>query len=186
MVTITRHIFINICQTEHFSAVKFAMGYKKNMSFRVITKSPKVWKKKVEKIGLGSFKQSWHIKEVILFYQQPVVGIRKKNLGRGGHGGWHWGEKYAGEQRFMEKWLIFATLFGLWLRGRAFSGIREGECPHLPCATTAQNWSCLLFWALDIHLSATVFLYNRYDFEMIYIRLNLAYIYDQIFTLQFS
>ena len=34
MVTITRHIFINIFQTENFSAVKFAMGYeKKNMSF---------------------------------------------------------------------------------------------------------------------------------------------------------
>ena len=33
MVTITRHIFINIFQMEHFSAVKFAMGYEKNMSF---------------------------------------------------------------------------------------------------------------------------------------------------------
>ena len=30
------------------------MGYEKNMSFLVIPKSPKVWKK-VEKIGLGSF-----------------------------------------------------------------------------------------------------------------------------------
>ena len=29
MVTITRHIFINIFQTECFSAVKFAMGYEK-------------------------------------------------------------------------------------------------------------------------------------------------------------
>ena len=27
MVTITRHVFINIFQTEHFSAVKFYMGY---------------------------------------------------------------------------------------------------------------------------------------------------------------
>ena len=56
MVTIfTRHIFINIFQTERFSAVKFAMGYEKNMSFLVIAKSPKVWKKS-KKIGLGSFK----------------------------------------------------------------------------------------------------------------------------------
>ena len=30
MVTITRHIFINIFQTKCFSAVKFAMGYEKN------------------------------------------------------------------------------------------------------------------------------------------------------------
>ena len=38
MVTITRHVFINIFQTEHFSAAKFAiaMGYEKNMSFLVI------------------------------------------------------------------------------------------------------------------------------------------------------
>ena len=45
MVTITRHIFINIFQTERFSAVKFSMGYDKNMSFFVIPKLPKVWKK---------------------------------------------------------------------------------------------------------------------------------------------
>ena len=38
---------------ECFSAVKFTMGYAKNMSF--LPKSPKVWKKKVEKIGLSSF-----------------------------------------------------------------------------------------------------------------------------------
>ena len=48
-VTITRHVFINIFQTEHFSAVKFAMGYEKNMSFLVIGKSPKVWKKKLKR-----------------------------------------------------------------------------------------------------------------------------------------
>ena len=30
MVTITRHVFINIFQTGHFSAVKFAVGYDKN------------------------------------------------------------------------------------------------------------------------------------------------------------
>ena len=41
MVTITRHVFINILQTEHFLAVKFAMGYEKNMSFFVILKYPK-------------------------------------------------------------------------------------------------------------------------------------------------
>ena len=29
MVTITRHIFINIFQTEQFSAVKFALSYEK-------------------------------------------------------------------------------------------------------------------------------------------------------------
>ena len=45
MVTITRHIFINIFQTQHFSAMKFNMGYEKNMSFLVIPKSPKVGKK---------------------------------------------------------------------------------------------------------------------------------------------
>ena len=57
-VTITRHmhVFINIFQTKHFSAVKFTMGYKKNMSFLVVTKSSKIGKK-VEKIGLGSFKR---------------------------------------------------------------------------------------------------------------------------------
>ena len=55
MATITRHDFISIFQMEHFLAVKFAMGYDKNMSFLVIVKSPKNWKTKVEKIGLGSF-----------------------------------------------------------------------------------------------------------------------------------
>ena len=33
----------NIFQMEHFSAVKFAMGYEKNMSFLRILKSPKVY-----------------------------------------------------------------------------------------------------------------------------------------------
>ena len=56
-VTITRHVFINIIQTEHFSAVKFTMGYEKNVSFLVIAKSSKVWEKKVERIGLGCFKR---------------------------------------------------------------------------------------------------------------------------------
>ena len=36
MVTITRHVFINIFQTECISAVKFDTGYEKNMSFLVI------------------------------------------------------------------------------------------------------------------------------------------------------
>ena len=35
-------------QTERFSAVKFDMGYEKIMSFLVISKSPKVWKKKLK------------------------------------------------------------------------------------------------------------------------------------------
>ena len=41
LVTIARYIF----KTEHFSAVKLAMGYKKNISFLVIPKSPKFKKK---------------------------------------------------------------------------------------------------------------------------------------------
>ena len=39
MVTITRHVFINIFQTKQFSALKLYKVYEKNMS------SPKVWKK---------------------------------------------------------------------------------------------------------------------------------------------
>ena len=38
MVTITRHVFINIFQTKHFLAVNFSMGYEKNMCFLVIAK----------------------------------------------------------------------------------------------------------------------------------------------------
>ena len=52
MVTITKHFFINVFQTQHFSAMKFYMGYEKTMSFPVIQKSLKVGKK-VEKIGVG-------------------------------------------------------------------------------------------------------------------------------------
>ena len=56
MVTITSHIFIDIFQTVHFSAVKFNRGNVKNMSsLNVIPKSLKVWKK-TEEIGPGSFK----------------------------------------------------------------------------------------------------------------------------------
>ena len=38
-------IMVYILKTKPFSDVKFAMDYKKNMSFLVIAKSPKVWKK---------------------------------------------------------------------------------------------------------------------------------------------
>ncbi len=54
MVTITSHIFVNIFQTVHFSAVKFTRGNEKNMSFLLISKSPKVWEKS-ETIGPGTF-----------------------------------------------------------------------------------------------------------------------------------
>ena len=47
MVTITRHVFIDFFQSEHFSAVKFDMGYEKNKISLSL--------KKVGKIGLGSF-----------------------------------------------------------------------------------------------------------------------------------
>ena len=39
---------------KHFSDMRFYVGYEKNMSFLVISKSPKVGKR-VDKIGLGSF-----------------------------------------------------------------------------------------------------------------------------------
>ncbi len=42
MVTITSHIFINIFQTVHFSAMKFTRGNEKNTSFLLIPKSPKI------------------------------------------------------------------------------------------------------------------------------------------------
>ena len=42
MVTITRHIFINIFRREHFSAVKLAKSYEKNMSYLTISKSQNV------------------------------------------------------------------------------------------------------------------------------------------------
>ncbi len=54
MVTITSHIFINIFQTVHFSAVKFTWGNEKNMSFLLIPKSPKV-EEKSEAIGPVTF-----------------------------------------------------------------------------------------------------------------------------------
>ena len=42
MVSISRDVFIDIFQVKHFSAVKFVIGYEKNMNFLVIPKSPKV------------------------------------------------------------------------------------------------------------------------------------------------
>ena len=46
MIITIRHIVINIFQTEHFSTVKFAMGYgEKYVFFFVVSKSLKVWKK---------------------------------------------------------------------------------------------------------------------------------------------
>ncbi len=57
MVTITSHIFVNIVQTIHFTAVKFTRGTEKNRSFLLIPKSQKVWNKSAA-IGLGSFKVS--------------------------------------------------------------------------------------------------------------------------------
>ena len=57
-------IFVNVFQTEHFLTVKFATGYEKNMNFLVILKSPKV-RKKLKKIGLGSFKGVLHPKPKI-------------------------------------------------------------------------------------------------------------------------
>ena len=45
MVTITSHVFTNIFQTKHISAVKFLVGCKKNMTFLLISKSKKNLKK---------------------------------------------------------------------------------------------------------------------------------------------
>ncbi len=55
MVTITSHIFINIFQMVHFSAVNFTRGNEKNMSFLLIPKYPKIWEKS-EANGPGTFK----------------------------------------------------------------------------------------------------------------------------------
>ncbi len=66
MVTITSHIFTNIFQMVYFSAVKFTRGNEKNMSFLLIPKSQKVWKKS-EAIRPGTFKywrcqNMWNLK----------------------------------------------------------------------------------------------------------------------------
>ena len=88
MVTITRHIFINIFKTEHFSAVRFGMGCERNMSFLVISKSPKVWGggKKVEKIGLGSFKPKKTFKtqqNCIILYLLEMFRLMKESYNTG-------------------------------------------------------------------------------------------------------
>ena len=59
---------------EHISAVKFDMGYEKNMSFRVIPKSSKSLKK-VEKMGLGSFNISYasHTRHIEYSYSEWVT-----------------------------------------------------------------------------------------------------------------
>ena len=43
---------------EHFWPVKFVMGYEKNITFRMIPESPKVFFSKVEEFGLASFNHS--------------------------------------------------------------------------------------------------------------------------------
>ena len=48
--------------------MKFCMGYEKNMSFPVIAKSQKVGKK-VEKIGLASFKDNKTSFSEVIFYR---------------------------------------------------------------------------------------------------------------------
>ena len=45
MITITRHVFINIFQTEHFSGVKFDMGYEEKYELPCDTKIAKSLKK---------------------------------------------------------------------------------------------------------------------------------------------
>ena len=49
MVTITRQVFTNIFQMEHFSAVKFAMGYEKKYELSCDSKISKSLKKKKKK-----------------------------------------------------------------------------------------------------------------------------------------
>ena len=50
------------------------MGYKKNMNVLVIEKSVKVWKK-VEKIGLGSFKYNIPVRSIWFTSVVCVVGL---------------------------------------------------------------------------------------------------------------
>ncbi len=54
MVTVTSHIFANIFQMFHFSAVEFSRGNEKNMSFLLTPESQKVWQKS-EAIRPGFF-----------------------------------------------------------------------------------------------------------------------------------
>ena len=45
MIIIACHIFTNIFQMEHTSDIKFPMGYDKNVSCHLISKSKKSYKK---------------------------------------------------------------------------------------------------------------------------------------------
>ena len=80
MVTITRHIFNNIFQTENFSAAKFATSYEEKMSFIMIPKSPKVWRE-VEKSNWAPLTPSYmcvkcrpHLKFVKAFWNLNCHG----------------------------------------------------------------------------------------------------------------
>ena len=56
MVIITRHVFVNIFQTEHFSAVKFGIGYKRKTIWVFLWhQNHQKLDKKLEKNGLCSF-----------------------------------------------------------------------------------------------------------------------------------
>ncbi len=55
MVTITSHIFINLFQTVHFSAVKFSWGNEKNMIFLLIPKSHR-FAKNLKRLDQAPFK----------------------------------------------------------------------------------------------------------------------------------
>ena len=50
MATITRHIFINIFQTEHFLAVKFDMGYEQIYELSCGTKISNSWENSQSKM----------------------------------------------------------------------------------------------------------------------------------------
>ena len=70
------HYQAHFFQMEHFSAVKFAVGYEKNMNFLVMPKSSKVWKKKkVEKIGLGSCKMINPMRIVVWLVQRKPSSL---------------------------------------------------------------------------------------------------------------
>ena len=62
------------------SAVKFAMDCEKNMSFLVITKSPKVWEGESDKIGLGSFNggRDWYLPVIYLIHPYERTWKRNK------------------------------------------------------------------------------------------------------------
>ena len=57
---------------EHILAVKYDMGYEKKMSFLVIPKSPKVFKKRW-KIKLGCFKMKLIFNMLLLSEWVPAI-----------------------------------------------------------------------------------------------------------------